>query len=113
MEDKQEIIIRELKRRAEEMRFGSMKVEYRLWREAVYARDNWTCQECGSRNGIYLHAHHIKSFAKFPELRFALDNGVILCKVCHRKVHAGQLAKGDIIEKRETLGVGGIMATKI
>ena len=23
------------------------RVEFRLWREAIYARDNWTCQECG------------------------------------------------------------------
>lgn len=30
MEDKQEIIIRELKRRAEEMRFGSLTVEFKI-----------------------------------------------------------------------------------
>ncbi len=48
MEDKQEVIIRELKRRAEEMRFGMITVEF--------------------------------------------------------KVHEGKLAKGDILEKRETLG---------
>lgn len=48
MEDKQETIIRELKRRAEEMRFGTITVEF--------------------------------------------------------KIHEGRIAKGDIIEKRETLG---------
>jgi hypothetical protein len=47
-EDKQEKIISELKRRAEEMRFGTITVEF--------------------------------------------------------KIHEGKLAKGDIIEKRETLG---------
>lgn len=47
-DNKEETIIRELKRRAEEMRFGSMTVEF--------------------------------------------------------KIHEGKLAKGDIIEKRETLG---------
>lgn len=48
MEDKQENIIKELKRRAEEMRFGTITVEF--------------------------------------------------------KIHGGKLMKGDIIEKRETLG---------
>lgn len=63
-----------------------MGIEYRLWREAVFARDNWTCQECKVK-GVYLHAHHIKPFSQFPELRFALDNGITLCVNCHQKQH--------------------------
>jgi hypothetical protein len=59
-------------------------IEFRLWREAVFSRDNWTCQECGVR-GTKLHPHHIKSFAYFPELRFAIDNGITLCISCHEK----------------------------
>lgn len=59
-------------------------IEYRLWREAVFARDNFTCQECNTRGGN-LHAHHIKPFAYFPELRFAIDNGLTLCVSCHEK----------------------------
>ena len=57
---------------------------YRLWREAVYKRDNFTCQDCKIRGGE-LHAHHIKPFSLFPELRLAIDNGVTLCKLCHMK----------------------------
>jgi len=61
-------------------------IETRLWREAVFARDNWTCQQCNKKGGI-LHSHHIKSFAKFPELRFAIDNGITFCNNCHGKIH--------------------------
>lgn len=64
-------------------------IQCRLWREAVFARDAWTCKECGKKSGqgktVYLEAHHIKSFSKYPELRFAIDNGITLCKECHKK----------------------------
>lgn len=58
-------------------------LRYKLWREAVFERDNWTCQECNERGG-YLEPHHIKSWAQYPELRFELNNGITLCKKCHR-----------------------------
>jgi hypothetical protein len=62
-------------------------IETRLWREAVFERDNYTCQKC-SRRGAYLHAHHIKPFAKYPDLRFDVSNGETLCRSCHRELHA-------------------------
>ena len=66
-------------------------VEYKLWRESVFERDNWTCRFCGIKNKkglgktIKLNADHIKPFALFPELRYAIDNGRTLCEDCHRK----------------------------
>jgi hypothetical protein len=63
--------------------------DYKLWRKAVFERDNWTCIFCGARScvgkSVYLQADHIKPFALFPELRFAIDNGRTLCKECHMK----------------------------
>jgi 5-methylcytosine-specific restriction endonuclease McrA len=53
----------------------------------VFERDDWTCQKCAARNGngkaIYLEAHHLKPFTKYPELRFELDDGTTLCRGCH------------------------------
>ena len=57
---------------------------YRDWRTAVFQRDNYTCQDCGA-HGVYLHAHHLKSFAFHEELRFDVTNGKTLCKPCHEK----------------------------
>jgi len=56
--------------------------QYKEWRLQVFGRDNFTCQHCENR-GVYLIAHHIKSFALFPELRFDINNGITYCKECH------------------------------
>ena len=61
-------------------------IEYNLWRNSIFARDGFICQHCKIK-GLYLQAHHIKPFALFPELRFAIDNGITLCKECHKKHH--------------------------
>ena len=61
-------------------------LEYKLWREAVFKRDNYTCIWCGESGGR-LEADHIQEFSIYPELRFAIDNGRTLCKPCHKKRH--------------------------
>lgn len=65
--------------------------EYKLWRDSVLRRDKYTCIWCGLIGGwskeqkrkINLEVDHIKPFASYPELRFAIDNGRTLCKECH------------------------------
>ena len=59
--------------------------EYKNWRRSVYIRDEYTCQECGEKH-IDIVAHHLKSFSKFPELRFDVNNGIVLCRKCHMKL---------------------------
>ena len=60
--------------------------EYREWRKAVFERDNYTCQECGSIE--HLEAHHIKEVSKFPELVYEINNGLTLCHECHTKTES-------------------------
>ena len=60
--------------------------EARQWRRSVFERDKYICQEC-KNTGIRLHAHHIKEFALYPSLRFEVNNGITLCKLCHNKIH--------------------------
>lgn len=62
----------------------STSLDYRLWRNAVFERDDWTCQHCKVRGG-FLHADHIKPYATHPDLRLDVDNGRTLCPPCHRK----------------------------
>ena len=58
--------------------------KYQDWQKTIFKRDNWTCQICGHHGGI-LHAHHLKEWAKYPELRYIIANGQTLCPICHRK----------------------------
>jgi hypothetical protein len=55
------------------------------WRSSVFARDGWKCTECGSTKN--LQAHHIKHFAKYPELATEISNGQTLCEACHGNKH--------------------------
>lgn len=74
--------------------------EDREWRMAVFARDKFTCQECGQVGGR-LQADHIKSFAAYPELRHVIDNGRTLCVLCHRRTpNFGAKARKEIAAKR-------------
>lgn len=56
--------------------------KYKQWRDKCYTKDKHTCQCCGKR-GAALNAHHIRSFASHPDLRFVLSNGITLCEECH------------------------------
>ena len=80
--------------------------EYKIWRGKVFERDNWTCQTCETR-GVYLEAHHIKPLckiidecniknsedAKHCEILWDINNGVTLCKECHKLTKKGYKTK--------------------
>lgn len=64
-------------------RWAMKGVKYRLWREAVFERDDYTCQACNVR-GRQLHADHIIRWKDNEMLRFDVSNGRTLCEPCHR-----------------------------
>jgi len=66
-----------------------ISLEYRLWRESVFKRDNYTCVWC-KKVGGKIHADHIQLFSTHPELRLAIDNGRTLCIKCHYYRHSNK-----------------------
>ena len=74
----------------EHLRIRNSK-QYKDWRVSVFERDGYTCQTCfviSSKNkSVYIHAHHIKKFSEFKNLRFDINNGITLCKKCHYEEH--------------------------
>lgn len=56
------------------------------WAEAVKARDGGLCVICGAPG---VNAHHVLSEVLFPGVAHDVDNGVTLCRLCHRWAHRG------------------------
>jgi hypothetical protein len=73
---------------------------FREWRNAIFNRDDYTCQQCGARSKagqpITIYPHHIKSFTYYPELRFDINNGLTVCGECHKLLTAWQILSKEI-----------------
>lgn len=69
-----------------ERRQAYHRIEYKLWRKAVFERDGYACKLCNIKGGE-LNADHIKPWAIYPDLRYDLNNGRTLCISCHRSTH--------------------------
>jgi 5-methylcytosine-specific restriction endonuclease McrA len=73
------------------------KVRYMKWRKSVFelnkglygVRKYYVCVKCNKKRKTTrtLHAHHIYSWNKYPNKRYTIKNGVVLCKYCHNKFH--------------------------
>lgn len=59
---------------------------YKKWRIDVYKRDGFKCQMPGCRITRNLNAHHIQKWASASMLRYDIDNGITLCRKCHKEV---------------------------
>lgn len=87
------------------------------WARAVFSRDKNTCQHCGATE-IQLHAHHVKSFADYPDLRWDVDNGLTLCWKCHLMIHtalnengvnSGKIQTGKAVDNPEPSFQGNLI----
>ena len=68
--------------------------EYKLWRQKVFLKNKYTCQNC-NKKGVYLEAHHIKDWSNHYDLRFDVSNGLTLCKECHKLIHKNGKTNGS------------------
>ena len=60
--------------------------EYTITKLNVHERDKYTCVSCGKK--IYDPVfHHLYSINTHKELACKIDNGVTLCKKCHKDFH--------------------------
>lgn len=57
------------------------------FRKSVFGRDGYECVKCGfeDSSGDELDAHHIIDRDEMPNGGYVPENGITLCKECHRK----------------------------
>jgi len=72
----------------------SKKTEH--WRKKIFQLFGYTCQLCGIKSGngykVVLNAHHIYPWAKYPNKRWNIDNGICLCESCHNDTKGNEEA---------------------
>ena len=58
-------------------------------RREILRRDGWKCSTPGCCGSVWLHLHHLKSYAEGGETR--AENLLSTCSICHRHIHEGLL----------------------
>lgn len=69
------------------------------WQMNVLERDNFTCVDCGTTEGVLL-VHHIDESRKTGKLNNNLDNLVTVCRPCHARRHNFVVTHEDVVEMR-------------
>lgn len=62
-------------------------MKYIKWYKAVMRKYNYTCVICNKKGGDIV-AHHLEGFNWCENLRYDVNNGVILCDNCHKDFHS-------------------------
>ncbi len=71
----------------------------KLWRTACLERDNHSCLECGSKERI--EVNHIIPIRQIKDLVLLADveNGITLCRNCHKKTYQREHKYADFFKK--------------
>ena len=87
------------------------QIRYKSWRKIIFELNKaksgggkwYVCEKCDKKRKTtrVLHAHHIYSWDKFPDMQYDRNNGVVLCKYCHDKFH--RQYKFEALDKPELL----------
>lgn len=80
--------------------------EYQKWKRHVKKRDGYKCQWALCSCKTKLQVHHILEWSKFPHLRYAVNNGITLCKQHHTMIKGNEpsyaaLFTNIVIEKNK------------
>lgn len=62
--------------------------EYKAWRNKVFQMDGFKCVLTGSTEDLV--AHHIRPWAKYPNLRYSVSNGVTLSRRIHDRINGNE-----------------------
>ncbi len=57
--------------------------EYKQWRQGVLLRDNFKCRLQDEHCSKKIISHHILTWREYPEKRYDINNGIILCHFHH------------------------------
>jgi 5-methylcytosine-specific restriction endonuclease McrA len=60
--------------------------QYAQFRKDVLKRDKRQCRMPGCKCKTTLQVHHIKKWSKASALRYDTNNGITLCKQCHKSI---------------------------
>jgi|SRR3990167_5784452 len=74
-------------------------IQYREWQHKVLKRDKYTCCDCHQVK-YKVHTHHLKAFSEYPQHRFDVNNGITLCKECHRLRHINEKITSNLWKKK-------------
>lgn len=60
---------------------------YKRFRLEVLERDKFTCQMCNKKGRrARLNVHHVIKWSSASTLRYDIDNGITLCRDCHKDI---------------------------
>lgn len=84
----------------------SAQAHLKEWSRLVREKYKCRCDSCGvtaEDKGRALDAHHILPHALFPESKLDVDNGILLCRSCHKLLHAELERRVEIMAKPRLL----------